>query len=66
MLSYAHRVGEEPLLGETIAANLERTIVRSSSTRRPGTRWASGLLVAEAVDRYGDSRSMIQPLAARR
>jgi hypothetical protein len=41
MLSYAHGVGEEPLLGETIGANLERTIARSSSTRRPGTRWAS-------------------------
>ena len=28
MLSYAHGVGEEPLLGETIGANLERTIAR--------------------------------------
>jgi fatty-acyl-CoA synthase len=28
MLSYAHGLGEEPLLGETIGANLERTIAR--------------------------------------
>ena len=28
MLSYAHGVGAEPLLGETIGANLERTIAR--------------------------------------
>jgi fatty-acyl-CoA synthase len=28
MLSYAHGLGEEPLLGETIGANLERTIER--------------------------------------
>jgi fatty-acyl-CoA synthase len=28
MLSYAHGAGEEPLLGETIGANLERTIAR--------------------------------------
>ena len=28
MLSYAHGAGEEPLLGETIGANLERTVAR--------------------------------------
>jgi hypothetical protein len=28
MLSYAHGLGEEPLLGETIGANLERTVAR--------------------------------------
>ena len=28
MLSYAHGVGAEPLLGETIGANLDRTIAR--------------------------------------
>ncbi len=28
MLSYAHGLGDEPLLGETIGANLERTIAR--------------------------------------
>ncbi len=29
MLSYAHGLGDEPLLGETIGANLERTIARA-------------------------------------
>jgi fatty-acyl-CoA synthase len=55
MLSYAHGAFDEPLLGETIGANLERTIARHPDAEalvsvHQGVRWTYAQL-GEAVDK---------------
>jgi fatty-acyl-CoA synthase len=59
MLSYAHGVCPEPLLGETIGANLERTIARVPDAEalvscRQGVRYTYAEF-GEAVDRLAGS-----------
>jgi fatty-acyl-CoA synthase len=55
MLSYAHGAGEEPLLGETIGANLDRTVARVPDaealvSRHQGVRYTYAEF-GQAVDR---------------